>query len=121
MLPEWRRTSTGHLQLLPRALCLARRGDGAATLAPCDGSAALLVHDVTTGRIQDSDGASCVGARWAAGELVAVANDTCREPPDEKQQFQFNPQTGALRPKATCVADFAGSVNQYRDCCLSVC
>ena len=53
---------------------------------------------------------------------AAVTNASCGAIPDEGQQFQYHPGTGALRPKASmCVAGFAGTVNEYRDCCLSVC
>ena len=121
------------MQLRSTKLCLGAAADGkAAVLVPCSGNgsglAQPLIHHRTTGQI--GDGSTCVDvptcqSRWpcTAGQKwpAAVANAQCAAIPTN-QQYQFNPQTGALRPKgSSCVADFKGTVNQYRDCCLSVC
>eukprot|EP01047_Picozoa_sp_COSAG01_P035025 COSAG01_NODE_2659_length_7299_cov_34.861111_14_plen_157_part_00 len=127
-LTNWAKLPGGELQLRSTTLCMG--GDG--TLVPCAATAALpggarmVAHDRKTGRITTSAGA-CVdvngwpgqnGVQWPA----VVTNATCRDIPADSQQYQYHPGTGALRPKASvCIAGFAGSVNQYRDCCLSVC
>jgi hypothetical protein len=82
------------------------------------------VHALTTGQL--GDGSTCVDVLGEAGQdgqqwPSAVANVKCAAIPTN-QQYQFNPQTGALRSKGSkCVAGFKSTVNQYRDCCLSVC
>jgi hypothetical protein len=129
-LHAWDKLVGGQLQLQSTQLCIGASTSGSAVLIPCSGSednarvsGPQLVHNRTTGMI--GDGSNCVdvlgsteqGGQWPS----AVANAKCAAIPTY-QQFQFNPQTGALRPKGSkCVADFKSTVNQYRDCCLSVC
>ena len=126
----WEKLPSGQLRLRSTKLCLGSSG-GAAVLASCGSdeaeAAALLTHDRATGRIISASAATCLdvtsfpgagGKQWPQ----AVTNASCVPIPDEKQQYQFHPATGALRPKAsTCIAGFASTVNQYRDCCLAVC
>ena len=129
-LTEWEKLPGGQLQLSSTTLCIASGG----VLAPCAGrdgppagtTAQLVVHDRATGRITTATD-TCLdipgypgqgGVQWPS----VVTNATCGAIPEDSQQFQYHPGTGALRPKASmCVASFSGSENQYRDCCLSVC
>jgi hypothetical protein len=130
-LSAWEKLPGGQLQLRSTTLCIGAAVDGAAVLAPCAvrGGSPNWTHNHTTGLV--GDGSACIdivdvtvtgwpgkdGMQWPA----AVADAKCAVIPSN-QQFQWNPQTGALRPKgSTCVAGFAGTVNEYRDCCLSVC
>ena len=122
-LTEWEKLPGGQLQLRSTTLCIGSGG----VLVPCAGDAAELVqHERATGRITTSDD-TCLDVSGSAGENgvqwpQAVTNATCGTIPAESQQYQYHPGTGALRPKASmCVADFGGSANGYRDCCLSVC
>ena len=125
----WAKLPSGELQLRSTTLCIGSGG----VLVPCageaagpPGTAAAVAHDRNTGRITTSTG-SCLdvpgfpgqnGVQWPH----AVTNATCATIPADSQQFQYHPGTGALRPKASmCVQGFGGTVNQYRDCCLSVC
>lgn len=129
-LTEWEKLPGGQLQLRSTTLCIAHGG----VLAPCAGELGadatyaeqLLTHDRTSGRITTTTD-TCLDIPATGGQGYEqwphlVTNATCRAIPQDSQQFQYHPGTGALRPKSSiCVADFLGTVNQYRDCCLSVC
>lgn len=130
-LTEWEKLPGGQLQLHSTTLCIANGG----VLAPCAGgtdaldtsnAGQLVAHDRATGRITTTTD-TCLDIPGHPGLEEAqwprvVTNATCGAIPQDSQQFQYHPGTGALRPKASmCVADFQGAVNNYRDCCLSVC
>ena len=119
--------------------------DGAATtsavtLVAC-GSEFVLVYSVATGRISPrGDGGGGGGGGGSSSQCVTALqrsfNDTAAatmvlrpcapmgQPPSDTQQFQYNPSTGALRPKASsCIATSQGEATraQYRDCCIAIC
>jgi hypothetical protein len=133
---EWTRGRSGVLELVSSGgLCLGEAG-GFAALVPCNSSEGLQLHDIKTGRISPALG-TCLdlveqGSHAGPPWLPAVVGQSCAPiatPAAWSQQFQYNPQTGALRPKsARCVADFLPWIpnngfdgDQYRDCCLAVC
>jgi hypothetical protein len=133
---EWERGSSGVLELAASGgLCLGE-AHGLAALVQCNSSDGLYLHDIKTGRISSALG-TCLdlieqGSHAGPPWLPAVVGQSCAPiatPAAWSQQFQFNPQTGALRPKsARCVADFLPWIpnngydgDQYRDCCLAVC
>ena len=120
MLHSWEKLPGGQLQLTSTTLCLGADAAGAAILVACAGDdSALLSHDRATGRIKNSG--SCLDIAGYPGEggrqwPAAVANASCIPIPADMQQHQFNPQTGALRPKGSpCVAGFAATTNQYEN------
>ena len=123
----WGRLESGELTPPGGAgLCLGSKG-GAAALVACGSDS--LRFDHRTGRILDSEeGCLDVVTQYAGGgpPWAPVATGTAcaaiASAAASSQQYQWNPATGNLRPKgAMCVADFPGAINQYRDCCLSVC
>ena len=98
----------------------------AITLVAC-GSADALLYNATTGQIspQGRAGQQCLAAvqkqqtATAAPGLILTA---CGGLPNDSQQFQFNPSTGALRQKdSSCIAEDADNVLNYRDCCVAFC
>ena len=97
-------------------------------------SAQTLVFDATTGRVTNtntntnttSTSTLCLTAMQKQGggkTPPEMALTACGAIPDESQQFQWNPSTGALRPKGShCIATFPGAMTvNYRDCCVAVC
>ena len=55
---------------------------------------------------------------------AAMVLSICEALPSLTQQFQHNPGTGALRPKASsCIASSLGESTRvaYRDCCIALC
>ena len=132
-LHAWDKLRGDQLRLRSTNLCMAVDASNTVVLSACSTtnsthSLALLVHDRTTGRIT-TNSSTCLdvtaagepgqaGRRWP----VATAGSQCVAIPSDTQQLQWHPHTGALRPKASsCTTNFAGTVNQYRDCCLAVC
>ena len=134
------------------SLCLGAVGHSKGNLAvlvPCGDSSAVQLHDRSTGMIMSPptttpaeasspgvaagpppphpEGSACLDVAGATASgppwPQATTGNSCGQPSlANSQQYQFNPATGALRPKASvCTASFLGTVNQYRDCCLSVC
>jgi hypothetical protein len=107
------------------SLCIGGGIGTNVTLVEC-GSAAALMYDVSTGRLTPrSNQQHCLTAiqrqqNDAALPKIAVA--PCVAIPDESQQFQFNPTTGALRQKGShCIAQVADTALAYRDCCIALC
>jgi hypothetical protein len=97
------------------------------TLVLCHSNSALI-YDVSTGRISPrSDASHCVTAVQRTSDDSSARQmvlSTCKAIPSETQQFQYNPGTGALRPKtSSCIATSHGESTrvQYRDCCAAVC
>ena len=102
-------TNTGDV-----ALCLGAAdpptnpvGDPAVTLVACD-AASVLMYNVTTGRISPTgNGTDCVTAVQRGPHdtgAPAMKLSPCGAIPSETQQFQYNPNTGALRPKTSAVS-----------------
>lgn len=112
---------SGVLRLRGTELCLGS-ADGVVELVACGGT--VLRHDAATGRVVAPDG-RCLNAVQRAATDAAHTQFTlasCNALPDDAQQFQANPATGALRQKGSqCVHDFPGSVPGYRDCCAALC
>ena len=121
----------------PQRLCLGAAANvteggagGAASsvaLVAC-GSRSALVYNAATGRISpQGDGSQCASAVQRTFEDAAPAAMVlrpCAPAPSEAQQFQYNPATGALRPKvSSCIATSQGesAAVQYRDCCAALC
>lgn len=123
------RVSTAVLQQLcvgvaPNA---TKSDDSAVALVAC-GSELALAYNVTTGRISPrGDGSRCATAvqrTFNATGAATMVLSACLPTPSEAQQFQYNPRTGALRPKASsCIATSQGEATrvQYRDCCIALC
>jgi galactosylceramidase len=96
-------------------------------LVACNSSSALL-YSVATGRLSPRGAkgqcATAVQRTWGDAAAPAMTLSACKAAPSETQQFQYNPATGALRPKASvCIAtSFQGSTRvAYRDCCIALC
>lgn len=102
-------------------------GGGNVSVVAC-GSGQELAYKEATGQIitPGGGGQNCLTAvqksqAYGAGppQIVVAA---CQAIPSESQQFQYNPDTGALRQKGSqCIATFDGGVLNYRDCCVAVC
>lgn len=99
----------------------------AVVLVSCD-SKATLIYSISTGRISPrSESHICVTAAQRGPDdkgAPAMMIDVCEAIPSQTQQFQYNPTTGALRPKASaCIANSLGESTavQYRDCCIAFC
>lgn len=102
-------------------------GGSAITLVAC-GSESAFVYSATTGRISPrGNGSHCATAVQRTFNDTAAATmvlSACAPIPSETQQFQYNPSTGALRPKASsCITTSQGEATrvQYRDCCIALC
>lgn len=112
------------------SLCLGGVGstsEKTVVLVRC-GSPTALVFRVTTGQISpQDDNTTCLTAvqrTWSDAAAVKMALSVCAAIPSETQQFQYNPSTRALRPKASsCIATSFGESTraQYRDCCIALC
>jgi hypothetical protein len=96
-------------------------------LVACD-SPSALVYNVATGQLSPrgarSECATVVQRTWRDATTPGMTLSACEAAPSETQQFQFNPATGALRPKASvCIATSVGSSTRvaYRDCCIALC
>lgn len=142
---RWILSTSGTMQLIRQPitderappLCLGLTHDAKVNLVLCESASVAKFRD-TTGQIifpnarlpseLIGDGDLCVEAvqrEETSSSLPMLAVKPCAKPeslPNDAQQFQFNPLTGALRPKGSyCVSTFANSVLNYRDCCLALC
>ena len=106
---------------------VTENGRAAITLVAC-GAKSALVYSVATGRISPrGDASQCVTAVQRTSEdtgAAAMVLSTCEALPSVTQQYQYNPGTGALRPKASsCIASSMGESTRvaYRDCCIALC
>jgi len=97
-------------------LCLGVSGGGGSagsnvSLVKCGADGGAFAYDSQTGRISPTDDASVCVTAVQRGQhdatLPTLAVSACSPAPSWTQQFQFNPQTGALRPKSpSCVAEY---------------
>ena len=92
-----------------------------AVAAHASASASILAIVET---ITGSQCASAVQRTFEDAAPAAMVLRPCAPAPSEAQQFQYNPATGALRPKvSSCIATSQGesAAVQYRDCCAALC
>ena len=112
------------------ALCIGVTGASApnVTVVQC-GTDGALRYNRSSGQIVTAGAApvqQCLTATqkpetYGAGPPTIIVAD-CGKLPSEAQQFQFNPDTGALRQKGShCIAEFATGIMMYRDCCIALC
>ena len=90
------------------------------------GSNSALVYSVATGRISPrGNGWRPVRHCSATGlERHGRPGDGAQKVRGYPEQFQYNPSTGALRPKArSCIAASQGESTRVadRDCCIVLC
>ena len=100
-------------------------GPTAIALVDCSAASALR-YNITTGQLSPigTTGQCLATVQRQQNDLGAPALilTGCGGVPNDSQQFQYNPGTGALRPKgSSCIAETSGTVLNYRDCCLSYC
>jgi hypothetical protein len=130
-LVGWTVSSTepsGVLQLRSVAdeLCIGIANSNV-SLLPCSSQSAL-VYDVATGRITpattESSTQQCLTAlqrQQHDSGPTQLAMQRCAGAPDDSQQFQWDPSSGALRQKGSqCIAKYPDNT-AYRDCCIAVC
>lgn len=117
-LTEWSLNSVnGELSTTTsgKTVCLGVSGSGSSgsnmSLVKCGGDQGAFAYDHHSGRISPMGNADlCVTAVQRGQDdvgLPVLVVSTCMPAPANTQQFQFNPQTGALRPKSpSCVAEY---------------
>lgn len=112
----------GPLRLSDTNLCLGSLDMANVTLVPCD-SSSVLTFDVRTGRVLLATMCMTAMQRERHDMSLSLLELTpCAPLPSDSQQFQFQPQTGALRQKGSeCIAEVPGTTLNYRDCCVALC